>query len=68
MALFLWFKTLATSITIGLGGAEINMFSPMPLKNVTDHTAEMVPENMNLKNHAEVLPKSRSNSFVGGGR
>jgi CIC family chloride channel protein len=57
------FKLIRRGINIR-GGTELNILSSMPVKNVMYHTVEMVPENMNLKKFAEVLPKSRSNNFV----
>jgi CIC family chloride channel protein len=57
------FKLIRRGINIR-GGAEVNILSSMPVKNVMYHTVEMVPETMNLKRFAEILPKSRSNNFV----
>ncbi len=57
------FKLIRRGINIR-GGAEVNILSSIPVKNVMYHTVEIVPETMNLKDFAEKLPKSRSNNFV----
>lgn len=57
------FKLIRRGINIK-GGKEVNILSSMPVKNVMYHTVEMVPQNMNLKEFAEKLPRSRSNNFV----
>lgn len=57
------FKLIRRGINIK-GGKEVNILRSMPVKNVMYHTVEMVPQNMDLKEFAEKLPRSRSNNFV----
>jgi len=57
------FKLIRRGINIK-AGKDVNVLSSMPVKNVMYHSVEMVPENLDLKQFAEKLPRSRSNNFV----